>query len=182
MISIASSVGVIPSPVTASASAAARPACSITTVSTSVDVKSSYSSSVSSLSSVVANPFNCLIRRGRRICSEVTVKSDSRGSSSATVVSAAATSLSEEETGEAAATRIGAKVRVKVPLKVYHVAKLPEANLEGMEGVLKDYVRVWKGKHVSANLPYKVEFVVPVEGRPPVKFVAHLKEDEFEYV
>lgn len=113
---------------------------------------------------------------------EVPVRSDSGTSSSATAVSAATTSLSEEETDEAAAARIGARVRVKVPLKVYHVAKLPDANLEGMEGVLKDYVRVWKGKRVSANLPYKVEFVVPVEGRPPVKFVAHLKEEEFEYV
>lgn len=178
MISIANSIGLIPSP----APAAVRPACSMTVFSTA-DIKSSYSSSISSLSSLVVNPFNYSIRRGRRFFSEVTVRSDSGTSSSATAVSAAVTtSLSEEETDEAATAKIGAKVRVKVPLKVYHVGKLPEADLEGMEGVVKDYVRVWKGKKVSANLPYKVEFIVPVEGRPPVKFVAHLKEEEFEYV
>ncbi|KAG7031885.1 hypothetical protein SDJN02_05926, partial [Cucurbita argyrosperma subsp. argyrosperma] len=177
MITMANSIGVIPTP----APTAARPACSMTVFS-STDFKSSYSPSVSSLSSVVVNPFNCSVTRGRRFFSEVTVKSDSGTLSSAAAVSAATTSLSEDETDEAAAARIGARVRVKVPLKVYHVAKLPEADLEGMEGVLKDYVRVWKGKRVSANLPYKVEFVVPVEGRPPVKFLAHLKEEEFEYV
>lgn len=179
MINIASSIGVI-SP-SAPAPAPARPACSMPVFS-SADTKSSYSLSTVSLSSVVVNPFNCSIRRGRRICSEVTVRSDSGTSSSATAVSAATTSLSAEETDEAAAARIGARVRVTVPLKVYHVAKLPEVDINGMEGVVKDYVRVWKGKRVSANLPYKVEFVVPVEGRPPVKFLAHLREEEFEYI
>ncbi|KAI3744006.1 hypothetical protein L1987_57078 [Smallanthus sonchifolius] len=81
-------------------------------------------------------------------------------------------------------SKVGARVRVKVPVTVYHVPKVAEVDLKGKEGKIKEYVAVWKGKNISANLPYKVEFFEKVEGRgeAPVKFVAHLKEDEFEYV
>ncbi|CAI0416432.1 unnamed protein product [Linum tenue] len=79
--------------------------------------------------------------------------------------------------------RIGAKVRVTAPLKVYHVPRVPEVDLTGKEGVLKQYVGLWKEKTISANLPYKVEFLLDVEGRSsPVKFSAHLRDDEFEYL
>ncbi|XXG86879.1 hypothetical protein AAC387_Pa11g1703 [Persea americana] len=78
--------------------------------------------------------------------------------------------------------RIGARVRVKVPLKVYHVQKIGEIDLYNKEGTMKQYVGLWKGKTISANLPFKVEFVEEVESRGPVKFFAHLKEDEFDYV
>ncbi|KAE8672744.1 Ferredoxin-thioredoxin reductase, variable chain [Hibiscus syriacus] len=78
--------------------------------------------------------------------------------------------------------KVGAKVRVKAPLKVYHVNRIPELDLNGMEGVIKQFVGVWKGKKISANLPYKVEFVTEVEGRGPVKFLAHLKEDELDFL
>ncbi|CAL1374927.1 unnamed protein product [Linum trigynum] len=79
--------------------------------------------------------------------------------------------------------RIGAKVRVTAPLKVYHVPRVPEVDLTGKEGVLKQYVGLWKEKTISANLPYKVEFLLEVEGRSaPVKFSAHLRDDEFEYL
>ncbi|KAL3643517.1 hypothetical protein CASFOL_014332 [Castilleja foliolosa] len=84
---------------------------------------------------------------------------------------------------EKAESKFGSKVRVNVPLKVYHVPKVPEVDLTGKTGVLKQYVGVHKGKRISANLPYKVEFVIEeVLGRDgkPVKFLAHLKEDEFE--
>uniref|UniRef100_A0A5B6ZV26 Putative ferredoxin-thioredoxin reductase, variable chain n=1 Tax=Davidia involucrata TaxID=16924 RepID=A0A5B6ZV26_DAVIN len=94
---------------------------------------------------------------------------------------AAAASLSSEDEEDSAA-KIGARIRVKVPLKVYHVPRVPEIDLTGMEGVLKQYVGVWKGKRISANLPFKVEFVKEIEGRGAVKFFAHLKEDEFEYL
>lgn len=76
-------------------------------------------------------------------------------------------------------------MKVKVPLKVYHVPKVAELELEGMTGVLKQYVGVHKGKKISANLPYKVEFFTDVvTGRDgkPVKFVAHLRDDEFEFL
>lgn len=88
----------------------------------------------------------------------------------------------EDEKAAAAAEKIGARVRVKVPLKVYHVPRVPEIDLTGKEGKLKQYVAVWKGKRISANMPFKVEFVEEVEGRGAVKFFAHLKEDEFEYL
>lgn len=92
-------------------------------------------------------------------------------------------SINDEELKKAE-SKIGAKVRVKVPLKVYHVAKLPELDLMGKVGFLKDYVGVHKGKKISANMPYKVEFLeedVSGNGKP-VKFVAHLKDDEFEFL
>ncbi|XP_059649126.1 ferredoxin-thioredoxin reductase, variable chain [Cornus florida] len=108
-----------------------------------------------------------------------------RASDSAAVMadpSAVSSSSVEEEEEKAAAEKIGARVRVKVPLKVYHVPKVPEIELTGMEGKLKQYVGLWKGKRISANLPFKIEFLTEIEGRGSVKFFAHLKEDEFEYL
>ncbi|XP_057513111.1 ferredoxin-thioredoxin reductase, variable chain-like [Actinidia eriantha] len=104
-----------------------------------------------------------------------------RASNSATFVEDPSPSAAEEEEEEEEA-RIGARVRVTAPLKVYHVPRVPEIDLTGKEGVLKQNVTVWKGKRISANLPFKVEFVEEVEGRGRVKFLAHLKEDEFEYL
>lgn len=91
-------------------------------------------------------------------------------------------SAEEEEELKEKAAKEGARVRVKVPLKVYHVPKVPEVDLTGMEGVVKQYVCFWKGKRISANLPYKVEFKINVEGRGLVKFFAHLKEEEIEFI
>ncbi|KAF8081708.1 hypothetical protein N665_0870s0029 [Sinapis alba] len=88
----------------------------------------------------------------------------------------------ETEEDEKAKEKIGARVRVTAPLKVYHVVRVPEVELMGMEGLIKDYVVLWKGKRISANLPFKVQFVKEVEGRGPVKFFTHLKEDEFELI
>ena len=99
---------------------------------------------------------------------------------SADSVNAEEAELSAEEIE--AKAKVGSSIRVTAPLKVYHVNRVPEVDLEGMEGKLKDYVAVWKGKRISANLPYKVEFFKEVEGRGPVKFVAHLKDDEFEFI
>ncbi|XP_024987927.1 ferredoxin-thioredoxin reductase, variable chain-like [Cynara cardunculus var. scolymus] len=67
--------------------------------------------------------------------------------------------------------KIGARVRVKVPLKVYHIPKVSEVELNGKEGKIKEYVAVWKGKNISANFPYKIEFLQELEGRGdnPVK-------------
>ncbi|XP_010521756.1 PREDICTED: ferredoxin-thioredoxin reductase, variable chain [Tarenaya hassleriana] len=111
-------------------------------------------------------------RRSLRIRCDVAVKSE------ASVDAGLDPSSSEAEEK----SKVGARVRVSVPLKVYHVVRVPEVDLTGMEGVIKNYVAVWKGKRISANLPYKVEFVKEIEGRGPVKFFAHLKEDEFEFI
>lgn len=119
----------------------------------------------------------------RRIACEATALTSSEPSSSSPAAVSASFELSAEET--LAMGRVGARVRVKAPLKVYHVPKVPELNLDGLEGTVKQYVGIWKGKRISANLPFKVEFVLPdgVEGRPgPFKFFAHLREDEFEYL
>ncbi|KAK7271626.1 hypothetical protein RJT34_27679 [Clitoria ternatea] len=91
----------------------------------------------------------------------------------------------EESSSSSVATsteKIGARVKVTAPVKVYHVPKVPDMELTGMEGEIKQYVGLWNGKRISANLPYKVQFVTDIQGRGPVKFFAHLKEDEFDYV
>ncbi|GAB2284968.1 hypothetical protein Dimus_019423 [Dionaea muscipula] len=88
----------------------------------------------------------------------------------------------EEEQLKLNPEKVGARVRVKVPLKVYHVPRVPEVELTGMEGEIKQFVGVWKGKRISANLPFKVQFQIDVESRGPVNFSAHLKEDEFEFI
>ncbi|XP_040376905.1 ferredoxin-thioredoxin reductase, variable chain-like [Oryza brachyantha] len=83
----------------------------------------------------------------------------------------------------AVAPKIGKRVRVTAPLRVYHVMKAPDLDIEGMEGVIKQYVAIWKGKRITANFPFKVEFNLSVEGQPkPVRFFVHLREDEFEFI
>ncbi|KAI3982773.1 hypothetical protein MKX01_010256 [Papaver californicum] len=110
-------------------------------------------------------------RRKQRIIScEVALKPDS-----------ASVSSSKSE-GELMQEKVGARVRVKVPLTVYHVPKVPEVDITGLEGNIKQCVGLWKGKNISASLPFKVEFFKEIEGRGNVKIVAHLKEDEFEYL
>lgn len=79
-------------------------------------------------------------------------------------------------------SKIGARVKVKAGVKVYHVPKVAELDLTGLEGEIKQYVGLWNGKRISANLPYKVQFLTDIPGRGPVKFFAHLKEDEFDYL
>ncbi|KAL1545242.1 hypothetical protein AAHA92_21989 [Salvia divinorum] len=112
----------------------------------------------------------------------------SSGSCNSTAISNSLTldhdSINDEDVKKAESI-LGSKVRVKVPLKVYHVPKVPELDLTGRVGFLKQYVGVHKGKRISANLPYKVEFEaeeISGRGGKPVKFLAHLREDEFEFL
>ncbi|XP_057960330.1 ferredoxin-thioredoxin reductase subunit A2, chloroplastic-like [Malania oleifera] len=123
-------------------------------------------------------------RRRRTIQCEAALRSDSATSVDDSASISASVSVEDEDlsTATAGVGKVGARVRVKVPLKVFHVPRVPEVDLAGMEGKVKQYVGLWKGKRISANLPFKVEFVTEIEGRGPVKFFAHLKEDEFEYV
>ncbi|CAI9764973.1 unnamed protein product [Fraxinus pennsylvanica] len=113
--------------------------------------------------------------------------SSSAPSSSATITNSVSLdddSVNDDEVKKAESI-IGAKVRIKVPLKVYHVPKVPEYELTGKVGVVKQYVGVHKGKKISANLPYKVELMVDeVLGRDgkPLKFLAHMRDDEFEFL
>ncbi|KAG8082749.1 hypothetical protein GUJ93_ZPchr0014g46885 [Zizania palustris] len=111
-------------------------------------------------------------RGGLRIARQVAVNGDVSSSSSVVVAEEAA-----------AASKIGKRVRVTAPVRVHHVSKAPDLDLRGMEGVVKQYAGVWKGKHITANLPFKVEFELRVDGQDkPVRFFAHLREEEFELV
>jgi hypothetical protein len=93
-------------------------------------------------------------------------------------------SSSDVATEEAAAARkVGKRVRVTAPVRVHHVAKAPGLELCGMEGVVKQYVGVWKGKRITGNLPFKVDFELKLDGQgKPARFLAHLREEEFEIV
>ncbi|KAF0893467.1 hypothetical protein E2562_025260 [Oryza meyeriana var. granulata] len=96
-------------------------------------------------------------------------------------VSLSSSDVAAEEA--AAAPKIAKRVRVTAPVRVHHVSKAPDLNLRGMEGVVKQYIGVWKGMRITANLPFKVEFELRVDGQnKPVRFFAHLREDEFELV
>ncbi|CAH1416494.1 unnamed protein product [Lactuca virosa] len=109
------------------------------------------------------------------------IKSAASDSSSTAIIDDPTSASASEEESPA---KIGARVRVKVPLKVYHIPKVQEVELNGKEGKIKEYVALWKGKQISANFPYKIEFLEKLEGRgdAPVKFFAHLRDDEFEYI
>ncbi|CAL9229639.1 unnamed protein product [Arabidopsis halleri] len=149
--------------------------------------------SINSSSSSIFVPISLSTSYGRSKCAfsisrknpRSTIRCDIAVKSAASVDADAdlssSTSLETEE-DEKAKEKIGARVRVTVPLKVYHVVRVPEVELMGMEGFIKDYVVLWKGKKISANLPFKVQFVKEIEGRGPVKFFTHLKEDEFELI
>ncbi|KAL9388201.1 hypothetical protein Peur_016806 [Populus x canadensis] len=124
--------------------------------------------STSSSSSTAAASSTC--SRGRRK-TLVSCSVALRSNNSATMVT--------EDEEEEAKKKIGAKVRVKVPVKVYHVPRVAEElDLCGLEGEVKQYVNLWKGRRVSANLPYKIQFV----HSGGVKFFAHLREDELEFL
>lgn len=62
--------------------------------------------------------------------------------------------------------------------QVFHVPKNPELDLEGWEGTIVEIVRFFKGAELSANLPYKVQFQLEVDGKPK-KFLAHLVSPAF---
>ncbi|XP_010491477.1 PREDICTED: ferredoxin-thioredoxin reductase, variable chain, chloroplastic-like [Camelina sativa] len=151
--------------------------------------------SSSSSSSILVVPTSLSTSYGRSKCAfsisrknpKSKIRCDTAVKSAASVdadadLSSSTTSLEEKEEDEKAKEKIGARVRVTAPLKVYHVVRVPEVELMGMEGFIKDYVVLWKGKRISANLPFKVQFVKEIEGRGPVKFFTHLKEDEFELI
>ncbi|KAL5709847.1 hypothetical protein ACHQM5_020484 [Ranunculus cassubicifolius] len=99
----------------------------------------------------------------RRIVScEVAVNFDASSS-----VDTESSESEEDEADRVGQSKIGARVRVKAPqLKVYHIPKVPEMDIAGMEGEIKQHVAVWKGKpRISANSPFKVEFFTEIEGR-----------------
>jgi hypothetical protein len=74
-----------------------------------------------------------------------------------------------------AALTEGQKVKVKSPVKVYHVGKFKGGlELQGMEGTVVADVRDYQGIRLSANLPIKVQFGPAGPDGKPVKVLAHL--------
>ena len=59
---------------------------------------------------------------------------------------------------------------------VFHAPKHKEGlQLKDKQGTVKSIVKKFQGKELSANLPYKVEFILPTEGDgKDLKVVAHL--------
>eukprot|EP00475_Leptophrys_vorax_P039183 TRINITY_DN70335_c0_g1_i1.p1 TRINITY_DN70335_c0_g1~~TRINITY_DN70335_c0_g1_i1.p1 ORF type:complete len:149 (-),score=12.01 TRINITY_DN70335_c0_g1_i1:110-556(-) len=74
---------------------------------------------------------------------------------------------------------VGDKVRVVGEVTAFHVPGVKQMSLQGQEGIVKEIVTVFKGKPISANLPYKVAFDIEVDGAKK-KFFAHFKDDEIE--
>jgi hypothetical protein len=71
----------------------------------------------------------------------------------------------------------GTKVKVTKTVKVYHApGQATGLDLEGMVGVVKKNVLEFKGKQLSANLPYQVQFEVDRNGKPG-KLLCHLVSD-----
>jgi len=80
---------------------------------------------------------------------------------------------------------VGDAVRVVEPVVVYHVPKKSQGvDLKGMEGQVVGDARQFKGKEISANLPWKVQFEIQPEeaGKKSTKFFAHLEEHEMERI
>jgi len=79
--------------------------------------------------------------------------------------------------------QVGDAVRVVESVMVYHVPKKNQGiDLKGMNGQVVGDARVYKGKEISANLPWKVQFEIQPEeeGKKNTKFFAHLEEHELE--
>lgn len=68
----------------------------------------------------------------------------------------------------------GAKVRVTTDVTIFHVPKTPEYQLKDKEGTVLEIVTFFKGKQISANLPYKCQFIESLEDGKERKIIAHL--------
>ncbi|NEU72544.1 ferredoxin--nitrite reductase [Hassallia byssoidea VB512170] len=84
--------------------------------------------------------------------------------------------LVEKQLGVNVNMKIGDRVRVKESVIVYHH---PEHrgqgfDIKGSEGEVVQIATVWKGKPISANLPFVVQF--------SKKFKAHLRDNELEII
>ena len=84
--------------------------------------------------------------------------------------------LLEKQLGVNVDMKIGDRVRVKESVIIYHH---PEHrgqgfDIKGTEGEIVQIANEWKGKPISANLPFVVQF--------SKKFKAHLRDNELEII
>ena len=77
--------------------------------------------------------------------------------------------------GNGAGLAEGVRVKVVKAVTVFHAPKAPAdgLQLQGMEGVIARDVTQYKGKTLSANLPYQVAFTLERDGKP-AKLLCHL--------
>ena len=75
---------------------------------------------------------------------------------------------------------VGARVRVKSSVVVYHVPKTKgqAIDLKGLEGVVDARADDHNGKKTSATMPCKV--ALPLPDGSGKTFIAHLEEEELE--
>lgn len=70
--------------------------------------------------------------------------------------------------------QVGDRVRVKESVVIHHHPehRNEPLDIQGLEGTVKSIASEWKGKEISANYPYVIQFTK--------KFKAHLQADELE--
>jgi ribosomal protein S17 len=84
--------------------------------------------------------------------------------------------LVEKQLGVNVNMKIGDRVRVKESVIIYHHPehRSQPFDIKGSEGEIVQIATVWKGKPISANLPFVVQF--------SKKFKAHLRDNELEII
>jgi Ferredoxin thioredoxin reductase variable alpha chain len=72
--------------------------------------------------------------------------------------------------------KVGDRVRVKESVLIYHHPehRNDAFDIKGLEGEIIGLASEWRGKAISANLPFHVQF--------SKKFKAHLKDIELEVI
>lgn len=72
--------------------------------------------------------------------------------------------------------QVGDQVRVKESVIVHHHPehKNQPFDIQGFEGEVKSIATEWKGKQISANYPYLIQFTK--------KFKTHLQASELELI
>ena len=84
--------------------------------------------------------------------------------------------LVEKQLGVNVNMKIGDRVRVKESVIIYHHPEHRSQgfDIKGSEGEIVQIATEWKGKPISANLPFVVKF--------SKKFKAHLRDNELEII
>jgi hypothetical protein len=77
----------------------------------------------------------------------------------------------------------GTKVKVTKSVKIYHMPKRQDGlDLQGFEGTVQEVITEYQGKPLTANCPYKIQFLIPKDDGKDQKLISHLKASEIEAV